>query len=256
MLELLHEAETGDPTVLPEIRAKLEAAPEDPALLEWYAHSLYSCRHHDESIKVYDRLLKIEPSNLQWLLYRANALFIVGQHERARDGWMEILEYSPDSRIGRRAQGLLKGERPKESETGQGRPGPPRPPPTPRVADGPVRTGQSLSPGGRRHRGLVLVGSIAGIALAFYALLAPGPPAPVASPSAVVSVTPTPSDSASDSPRARRRRARIPHRPAPPKKPPGHFEQEVQIRQIAGMLILVFVSGVLLHAWFTTPPRR
>lgn len=246
-----------DPPALDDVEARLAQSPDDPAVLEWYAQSLYSARRFSESVAIYDHLLKAAPTTLHWLLERSNACYLLDDVARAKDGWEEILEYSPHSRIGVLAHGLLHKRPPEIPQGGPRRVALPTGPARPAV--GPVQKnlmGELLAtgPGDRGGAGRVPQ-PVKALVIALAAFVAmyvtqPGPETPpasaTASPSSVATAAPQPEYTVVPGLGGRPRRRRV--RPTPQPPPPGQAVQEQSIRRYSTVFLALGAGVVAIMA--------
>jgi len=79
------------------VRQKLEADPDNPVLLDWYAFLLYSNKRLPECVQVYERLAATDDPPTNSLYYLGNAYLKMSDMPNALRCWKRLKQEDPDN---------------------------------------------------------------------------------------------------------------------------------------------------------------
>jgi len=89
-------------------RKGLAADPANPRLKDWLAFNLYANNEVEEAIQLYGELLAANDENPEQHYYLGNCYYKIGDFMAAIAEWKRVIELTPDSRRGRKAQDRIQ----------------------------------------------------------------------------------------------------------------------------------------------------
>ena len=100
--------QASETKALENVQKLLAESPDDPNLLDWYAFLCYSHGRFDESVEIYDRLIKEGNSKLEHHFYLGNACYKSGDVKRAISEWRYVVNDAPSKKIGKKSAMRIK----------------------------------------------------------------------------------------------------------------------------------------------------
>ncbi|MBE2280136.1 MAG: tetratricopeptide repeat protein [Ignavibacteriaceae bacterium] len=101
-----HDIE-GAANLLAELKTKVNASPNDTALLAQYGHVLFDNRLYKESIEIYERYLKINPNEPDILVDCGVAYFNIADNAKAEEYMKNAIKIDPKHQIALMNLGII-----------------------------------------------------------------------------------------------------------------------------------------------------